>query len=146
MDDVRNTALERQNKSSPTQRPLSKKACEDLKTVEYMIRLYCRAKHRMREGLCEECEELLDYVRQRRARCPFGDKKTFCSNCKIQCYKPSMKEKIVRVMKYSGPRLMFYNPKLVFEHIGETIKLRRQRKKEEKRKYKEERRNGKVQK
>lgn len=133
-------------RNSGEEKPLNEKAREDLKTVEYMIKLYCRAKHRRRDGLCEDCAELLDYVKARRARCPFGDNKTFCSNCKIQCYKPSMKEKISEVMKYSGPRLMFYNPKLVFKHIAETVRVKRQRKKEEKTKNKEESKNAEIQK
>ena len=99
-----------------------------------MIRLYCRKKHRSKDGLCEECRERYEYVGQRRMHCPFGDKKTFCSNCKIQCYKPSMKEKIRVVMKYSGPRLLFYNPKLVQAHVRETVKMKRESRKTERKK------------
>lgn len=110
---------------------------KDLDTVTFMIGMYCKAKHKTKQGLCPECSELLDYVAQRRAHCPFGDDKTFCSNCKIQCYKPSMKEKIIKVMKYSGPRLMFYNPKLVIAHISETVRLKRQRKNQLKKDKKE---------
>lgn len=122
------------DKSLPTQAGYSEKAMRDLSTVEFMIRLYCRKKHRSKDGLCEECRELYEYVGQRRMHCPFGDKKTFCSNCKIQCYKPSMKEKIRVVMKYSGPRLLFYNPKLVLAHVRETVKLKRVSRKTERKK------------
>lgn len=118
----------------PTQAAYSEKAIRDLSTVEFMIRLYCRKKHLSKDGLCEECQELYEYVEQRRKHCPFGDNKTFCSNCKIQCYKPSMKEKIRAVMKYSGPRLLFYNPKLVLAHVRETVKLKRASKKSERKK------------
>lgn len=107
------------------------KETEELETVEFMIRLYCRKKHKSKE-LCEECERLLGYVRERRSKCPFGDNKTFCSNCKIHCYKPSMKEKIRQVMKFSGPRMLIYDPKLAFKHIGETIRCRKKQKKETK--------------
>ena len=43
-----------------------------------------------------------------------------------------MKEKIRQVMKYSGPRMMIYNPRLAIQHISETIKNKHQQKKEKK--------------
>lgn len=103
----------------------------EIQTVEFMIRLYCRKKHNSK-NMCEQCRELFDYVKQRRHKCPFGDNKTFCSNCKIHCYKPSMKEKIQAVMRFSGPRMMIYNPRLAFLHINETIKHKLKQKKEKK--------------
>ena len=45
-----------------------------------------------------------------------------------------MKEKIRVVMKYSGPRLLFYNPKLVLAHVRETVKLKRVSRKAERKK------------
>ncbi len=104
---------------------------KEIQVVEFMIKLYCKKKHKC-DNLCEQCKELLDYVKERRHKCPFGDDKTFCSNCKIHCYKPSMKEKIRQVMKYSGPRMMIYNPRLAIQHISETIKNKHQQKKEKK--------------
>lgn len=47
-----------------------------------------------------------------------------------------MKEKIRQVMKYSGPRMMIYNPRLAIQHISETIKNKHQQKKGEKAKCK----------
>lgn len=43
-----------------------------------------------------------------------------------------MKEKIRQVMKFSGPRMLIYDPKLAFKHIGETIRCRKKQKKETK--------------
>lgn len=102
----------------------------DLKTVRFMIELYCRGKHKTKRGeLCNECRELWEYVQLRRSKCPFGDNKPFCSNCKIHCYKSEMRERIKAVMRYSGPRMMFYNPKIAWAHVFETIRRKREEKK-----------------
>ena len=38
------------------------------------------------------------------------ESKTFCSNCRVHCYCPDMREKIRMVMRFSGPRMLFYHP------------------------------------
>ncbi|MDE5655080.1 MAG: nitrous oxide-stimulated promoter family protein, partial [Clostridia bacterium] len=43
-------------------------------------------------------------------------------------YKPSMREKISAVMRFSGPRMMFSHPIITFRHVSETIKFRRKEK------------------
>ncbi|MDE7336699.1 MAG: nitrous oxide-stimulated promoter family protein [Clostridia bacterium] len=110
--------------------------------LELMTRIYCRAKHKTKKGLCDECAELLSYATQRREKCPFGDEKTFCSNCKIHCYKPEMREKIAKVMRFSGPRTVFYHPTVAFGHLFETLKYKRKSKKEEKERNKNVKENN----
>ena len=61
--------------------------------VSEMIALYCRKRHGTKAGLCPECAELEAYARMRSDKCPFMETKTFCSNCKVHCYKPVMREK-----------------------------------------------------
>ena len=75
--------------------------------VSEMIALYCRKKHHTKGGLCPECADLEAYARMRSDKCPFMETKTFCSNCKVHCYKPVMREKIREVMRFSGPRMLF---------------------------------------
>ena len=80
-------------------------------TVEKMIRIYCRRKHNTRKGeLCDECEATNQYAQQRLDKCPYGDEKGACANCKIHCYKSEMREKVRVIMRYSGPRMIFYYP------------------------------------
>ena len=105
---------------------------KEIEVVKLMIDVYCRGKHKRKKELCEECEELWQYAKTRREKCPFGDEKTFCSNCKIHCYKPSMREKISKVMRYSGPRMIFYHPIIAFKHVAETLKYKRKARKEQK--------------
>lgn len=52
--------------------------------------------------------------------CPFMETKTFCSNCKVHCYKPDMREKIRAVMRFSGPRMMLYHPVMALRHVMES--------------------------
>lgn len=60
------------------------------------------------------------YARQRSSRCPFMETKTFCSNCKVHCYKPEMRQRIKEVMRYSGPRMLFVHPAACIRHLVET--------------------------
>ena len=53
--------------------------------------------------------------------------KTFCSNCKVHCYKPEMREKIRTVMRYSGPRMIFHAPIPAIRHVIETVKERKRK-------------------
>lgn len=94
------------------------------RVVGQMIKLYCRKKHHTRE-LCPECSELLDYANQRVNKCPFMETKTFCSNCKVHCYKPEMRERIREVMRFSGPRMIFYHPYLAIKHLVLSMKEKR---------------------
>ena len=72
--------------------------------VSEMIALYCRKNHHTAKGsLCPQCQALHDYALQRIERCPFMETKTFCSACKVHCYKPEMREQIRTVMRWSGP-------------------------------------------
>lgn len=87
-----------------------------------MIALYCRNKHGKRQGLCPNCAALDSYARERSDKCPFMETKTFCSNCKVHCYKPEMREKIRAVMRFSGPRMMFHHPVMAVRHVLETKK------------------------
>lgn len=95
------------------------------KMVSEMIALYCRKNHGTRGTLCPECAALNLYARQRSDKCPFMETKTFCSNCKVHCYKPEMREKIRAVMRFSGPRMIFYHPVAAIRHVIETKKEKR---------------------
>ena len=93
-------------------------------TVSLMIRLYCRKNHGGNE-LCPECAALDAYARQRSDKCPFMETKTFCSNCKVHCYKKDMREKIRQVMRFSGPRMIFHHPVMAIRHVIEMKKEKR---------------------
>ena len=104
-------------------------------TVSLMIAIYCRKKHggkelcagypvlhTQRKALCAGCAALDAYARARSEQCPFMESKTFCSNCKVHCYKKDMREKIREVMRFSGPRMIFRHPIMAIRHGMEKKK------------------------
>ncbi len=98
-------------------------------TVALMIKIYCKKKHGTKE-LCPECAELLRYANERSDKCPFMETKTFCSNCRVHCYKPVMREKIREVMRFSGPRMIFHHPLMAMRHVIESKKEKKKSEKE----------------
>lgn len=93
-----------------------KRIAKEKRIVELMIRLYCLKKE-MNATLCADCEELLYYAHTRLDRCPFGEKKSSCKKCKVHCYKPAMREKMRKVMRFSGPRMILYAPWEAIKHL-----------------------------
>ena len=89
---------------------------QEIKVIYEMIHLYCRKKHH-KKGLCKDCSELYAYAKSRVEKCPFVETKTFCSQCKVHCYKMNMRNKIRSVMKFSGPRMLFYHPQMTLKHL-----------------------------
>lgn len=79
------------------------------RTVEFMVRLYCRRKEGNRE-LCHECSEILDYALHRLSVCPHGEAKDSCRKCRTHCYVPAKRERIRQIMRWAGPRMLIYAP------------------------------------
>lgn len=98
--------------------------------VSQMIALYCKRKHGSKKELCPECAELDAYARMRSDKCPFMETKTFCSNCKVHCYKPDMREKIREVMRFSGPRMLTSHPVMAVRHVIESKREKKRLEKE----------------
>lgn len=112
-------------------RKIESKREQEKRTVALMIRIYCRKNHGMTKTLCTECQALLDYAAQRSDKCPFMETKTFCSNCRVHCYKPEMRENIRKVMRFSGPRMIFYHPVMAIRHVVESKKEKRRLEKQD---------------
>lgn len=89
---------------------------EEKRTVEQMIRLYCRL-YEGNKSLCEECSALLAYAHKRLDRCKFGEQKRTCRQCPMHCYKPDMKERMKAVMRFAGPRMLLYYPVDAIKHL-----------------------------
>lgn len=102
----------------------SKRISREKRTVERMVRLYCR-KNERHNSLCPACEKLLVYAHKRLSACPFEDNKPTCKRCPIHCYKPDMRERMRAVMRYAGPRMLFYHPLDAIVHLWDVVKCRR---------------------
>ncbi len=86
------------------------------KTIDSMIRLFCRLNHKQAYGLCEECAGLRDYTHARLERCQFQPDKPTCAKCPVHCYNARRREQIRVVMRFAGPRMMIYHPWLTLRH------------------------------
>lgn len=91
------------------------KQAQEKETVAFMIRYYCQKYHG--KTLCPQCEEVLVYAHHRIDKCPFMETKTFCSTCKVHCYNIEKREEIRKIMRYSGPRMLFHRPLMALKHI-----------------------------
>jgi hypothetical protein len=88
------------------------------RTIEAMIALACEKRHGgARRALCADCRELADYARARLERCPFGEAKSTCANCRVHCYRAAMRERVREVMRFAGPRMLARHPYLALLHV-----------------------------
>ena len=87
------------------------------KTLETMIRIFCRDRHGSGKDLCLDCRELQAYAMKRLEKCPFGEEKPACSRCTVHCYRPAMRDRIREVMRHSGPRMIRRHPVLAVAHL-----------------------------
>ena len=94
---------------------------KEKKVVKLMILKYCKGNNHLGEP-CDDCSKLIQYVDTRIDNCPFMETKTYCSNCKVHCFKLDMQQQIKKVMKYSGPRMLFSHPIMVLDHIYQGMK------------------------
>jgi len=109
--------MPRQTVEFTTDRRFVRRARE-LRTIEAMVRLYCRGHdHLRREPLCPDCAALFEYATRRLERCVFGDAKPTCANCTVHCYSAEMREQIRVVMKWAGPRMSLRHPVLALQHV-----------------------------
>jgi hypothetical protein len=90
----------------------------ELRTIEAMVRLYCRGHdHPQRDPLCADCAALMEYATRRLERCVFGDAKPTCTNCTVHCYSADRREQVRVIMKWAGPRMTLRHPVLAFFHL-----------------------------
>jgi hypothetical protein len=99
-----------------TARFADKRLAREWKTIEAMIRCYCRDRHNADSGLCAECRQLFDYAGMRLERCRFGTEKPTCANCPVHCYQRARREQVKVVMRYAGPRMLWRHPILSLYH------------------------------
>ncbi|MBA3031435.1 MAG: nitrous oxide-stimulated promoter family protein [Desulfobacteraceae bacterium] len=92
------------------------------KTVQAMIRMCCKEHHSPEADLCPNCMNLSTYADRRLDSCPFGERKTNCTQCPIHCYTPEMRERIRLVMRYSGPKMIWRHPILAIRHLVDGLR------------------------
>ncbi len=60
---------------------------------------------------------LYEYAAKRLDRCAFGEEKPACKQCPIHCYQPARREEMKRIMRWSGPRMLWRHPILTLRHM-----------------------------
>lgn len=89
---------------------------KEKEVIHKMISVYCKKKHKNKE-LCSECQALQTYAFKRIELCRYKESKKFCNRCSTPCYAKKQKEQIRKVMRFSGPRMLFYHPITVIKHL-----------------------------
>ncbi|PLX85756.1 MAG: nitrous oxide-stimulated promoter family protein [Desulfuromonas sp.] len=103
---------------------LTLKEIKDLKILAWFTSVYCTAQHCSTSSIplstrpiefagltldkfpvCAECAEFLNYAFERRLRCPLPEKPS-CKHCPIHCYRSGHREKVRKIMRFSGRRLL----------------------------------------
>ncbi len=89
---------------------------QEQRTVRRMIELYSR--HHLKEDVVpEEYQHLSDYACHRLEHCKYGEQKTACKDCPTHCYAPKEREAIRKVMRWVGPRMIWYAPIDAIRHF-----------------------------
>jgi hypothetical protein len=94
----------------------------EARTMQVMVAMYCHDLHGTRDGLCEECSELVKYAHERLDKCPYQEAKTSCAKCPIHCYRPAMREKMRAVMRHAGPRMLRQHPVMAALHLWDGLR------------------------
>lgn len=86
-----------------------------------MVDLYARHKA-ADDGSRKACAELADYACRRLDHCRFGFRKPACKDCPIHCYAPDKRQMMKEVMRWAGPRMLFYSPRATLRHLWQCIR------------------------
>ena len=101
-----------------------KRAKQDRATLSAMGGIYCKAHHasvpKNEDGLCQDCQEVVNYALLRAGVCPTGHKGN-CQDCKTPCYAPDMRSKIKELMAYAAPRMLVRHPVLSLDYLKKKI-------------------------
>ena len=94
---------------------------QEKRTVRKMIELYCRH-HLHQDTMAEEYQHLADFTCRRLDHCKYGEQKTACKDCPTHCYAPKEREAIREVMRWAGPRMIWYAPTDALIHFFHKVK------------------------
>ena len=95
----------------------ARRLAREWKTMAAMAAIFCRDRHGYKGGLCQECQQFLDYAEVRLERCKFGQEKPTCAKCPVHCYQRERREQARAIMRYAGPRMMWEHPILSLRHL-----------------------------
>lgn len=86
------------------------------RTINLMIRLYCRYKLKQKTPDAEHLA-LIAYCCRRLDHCRWHDEKPPCRYCMSHCYGKQQQEAVRRIMRWAGPRMVLYAPMEFIRHL-----------------------------
>ncbi len=89
---------------------------KEKRIMAFMVRLYCSKKENNKD-LCGSCKELIEYSKQLLDNCQYSNNKASCKRCPKHCYKKEYRDRIRKVMRFSGSRIIIHNPKEFLRHL-----------------------------
>ncbi len=93
----------------------------EFKTLVTMVNIYCKSHHTYdNDTPCTNCQDLIAYARKRLLSCPFQKEKPTCGKCTVHCYKKSMQNRVKKVMKFAGPKMVYHHPIMALTHLIAT--------------------------
>lgn len=95
------------------------------RVITKMIHIYCKGKHKSFKSLCFECAELLKYATNRLEHCRFKNDKPPCGSCSVHCYRSDMRQNMIQVMRFSGPKMLFMHPIDTVKHFYKQIQAKK---------------------
>lgn len=92
----------------------------DKQTVRLMVNLY--AEHKLHDAESKQAyTDLADYACRRLDHCRFGERKPACKDCPVHCYSPEKRAMMKVVMRWAGPRMLFYSPRATLRHLLQCL-------------------------
>ncbi len=86
-----------------------------------MVNLYVRHNVGGDEGR-KAYAELANYACRRLDHCRFGARKPACKDCPVHCYAPEKRLMMQKVMRWAGPRMLFYSPRATLRHLWQCVR------------------------
>lgn len=95
----------------------------DRDTLLGLFKIYCAHEHADKaegienDSLCPSCRVSLDYSLERTLTCKLKGSGQLCSSCPVHCFEPDQRENIRKIMRFSGPRLIWKSPLLAIRYV-----------------------------
>jgi predicted amidophosphoribosyltransferase len=102
---------------------LADRVTREKDTIFKMIKIYCNKHHKPDGELCSGCRDFIEYADKCLFLCSYGVSKPACGICPTNCFSSDMQAKMVIVMRYAGPRMLFIHPILSVSHLFDALNI-----------------------
>jgi hypothetical protein len=93
----------------------------EISTLKIMLKIYCKGNNHSKDGICDNCKNILEYSINKTLKCVYKENKPICNKCRVHCYNNIERENIINIMRYSGPKMLFRHPYLAMKHMFREI-------------------------